>query len=242
MNNSNYNVNKEVISEELYNHAYLYAKENNISIDEVLLSIIKLDDTGLFNNKGGQSIAFNRLADNNIRTLKELFERKNIQYGTNKMNNNFHIYEEIEGIIRLLKYKYLGIYPEELEELLEFKVNVNHPITITSYDYGYPGNIFNTILRSKKTGHMSYQFVSEFYRILKSCGFDLTSAKALLDIAYLNKVQDITLGAFLSNLDEEQVKKVFSKVPQEYPVFVNILNILVYFYNNEIKTKSYIKH
>ena len=238
MNNLNYTVNREVINEELYNKAYQYAMENNISVDELLLSIIKLEDTGLFNNKGGQSTVFNRLTDNNIRTLKQLFDKQNIQYGTNKMGDNYYIYDEINGIIRLIKYKYVDIYPEELKELLEFKINTYPNITITSHDFGYPGKVFNTLIRSKNTKHLAYQYVNELYKTLKSCGFDQSSSKALMDIAYSKKVNDITLGQFLSSLDLEEVRQVFLKVPQEYPVFINILNILVHYYNTETKNNS----
>lgn len=78
MNNPNYTVNKEAISAELYNNAYKYAIENNISIDELILSTIKLEDTGLFNHTGGQSTVFNRLIDNNIKKSKQLFDENQI--------------------------------------------------------------------------------------------------------------------------------------------------------------------
>ncbi len=239
MNNLNYTVNKEVINEELYNKAYQYATDNNISVDELLLSIIKLEDTGLFNNKGGQSTVFNRLTDNNIRTLKQLFNNQNIEYGTNKMGDNYYIYDEIDGIIRLLKYKYIGVYPEQLKELLEFKVNTYLTIITTSPDYGFPGKIFNAIIRNKNTRHLAYPYVNELYKTLKSCGFNQSSSKALMDIAYSKKVNNITLVQFLSSLDLEEVKQVFLKVPQEYPVFINILNILVHYYNTETKNISH---
>lgn len=242
MNNSNYTVNKEAISEELYNKAYKYAIENNISIDELILSIIKLEDTGLFNYAGGQSTVFNRLSDNNIKTLKQLFYKSQIRYGYPKMGDNYYIYDEIDGIIRLLKYKYIGIYPEQLKELLEFKVDTCLTITTSSTDYGFPGKIFNAIIRNKNTSHLAYSYIHEFYKTLKSCGFNQTCSKALMDIAYYQKISDVTLGEFLYNLDLEEVKQVFGKVPQEYPVFVNILNILVYFYNNEIKNNSHKKN
>lgn len=241
MNNPNYTVNKEAISAELYNNAYKYAIENNISIDELILSSIKLEDTGLFNHTGGQSTVFNRLINNNIKTLKQLFDENQIQYGPNKMGDNYYIYDEIDEIIRLLKYKYIGVYPEQLKELLEFKVNTCLMIATSSIDYGFPGKIFNALIRNKNTRHLAYAYINEFYKTLKSCGFNQTCSKALMDIAYSQKITGVTLGDFLSNLDLEEVKQLFAKVPQEYPVFVNILNILVYFYNNETKNNSHQK-
>lgn len=234
----NYNVNKDAIGEELYNYAKEMSNKNNLSVDELLLSIIKLEDTGLFNYVGGQSTAFNRLSDNNIRTLKELFEKKQIQYGTAKMGDNYYIYDEIDGIIRLLKYKYIGVYPEGLDALLQFKVDTSLTVINTSVDYGFPGKIFNTVIRRTYPKHIAYEYVNEFYRTLKSCGFDQSSTKALMDIAYLKKVNNITLGDFLLNLNQEEVKEVFSRIPREYNVFVNILNIIVHFYNNNMKLNS----
>lgn len=157
------------------------------------------------------------------------------------MGDNYYIYDEIDGIIRLLKYKYIGVYPEQLKVLLEFKINNYLIINTTSIDYGFPGKIFNAIIRNKNTRHLTYTYIHEFYKTLKSCGFDQTISKALMDIAYSQKITGVTLGKFLSNLDLEEVKQALAKVPQEYPVFVNILNILVYFYNNETKNKSHQK-
>lgn len=208
-------------------------EQKDINTDLLMLKSIRLENTGLFNFKGNQSTVFNRLKDNNITTLEDLFKTNQIQYGSKKMGDNYYIYEEIDGIIRLLKYKYLGIYPEELKELLNFKINTFKNITIVCCDYGYPGKIFNTAFRTSKNKNIIFQYVNEFYRVLKSCGFDQTCSKALIDIAYSNNINDVSLGEFICNLNPEEVKGIFSKVPQEYPIFINVLNIIVYFYNNE---------
>ena len=72
----------------------------------------------------------------------------------------------------------------------------------------------------------------EFYKILKSCGFNQVGVKALIDIAYEQKIEGVTLGEFLSDLSLNVIKDKFSKVPQELTPFLNTLRIIIDFYKN----------
>ena len=38
-------------------------------------------------------------------------------------NHNYYIHNEIDGIIALLKYKYLEIIPDKLNDLLDYKIH-----------------------------------------------------------------------------------------------------------------------
>ena len=99
-----------------------YAKKENMTIEELMLHIITLENTGLFNYKGKQSSVYNRFKANKINTQKDLFyiiNNNSLNYGNNELNENFYIHDEIDGIISLLKFKYLGIIPEKLNELLK---------------------------------------------------------------------------------------------------------------------------
>lgn len=207
-------------------------------------SNIKLEDTGLFNYKGGQSSVYNRLRDNNITTLQELFEADDlnrIEYRNDKVGQNFYIHSELKGIIRLLRYKYLNEYSYDLITLLDYKpVNV-FAIRLNQVDYGYPGYIFNQCIRSKS----KISSIFDFYRVLKQCGFDQSGVKAVLDLIYLKNSHEVSLCTFckidieaetlvelLSQIPLEKIKKVFSKVPNEYVVFINVLTLLLDCYKN----------
>lgn len=213
---------------------------------------IKLEDTGVFNYKGGQSSVYNRLINNNITTLKELFEAddlKKIQYGTDKLGQNYFIHSEIEGIIKVLRFKYLDEKSDELVDLLDYKPINTLNIDLNKVDYGYPGYVFNDVIRfNSKTGA-----IYEFYKILKQCGFDQFCTKAILDLIYMRnidikdknsslylaKIDDINLAQLLSQIKLDEIKKMFSKIPNEYFVFINILNILLEHYKKyNIKTNK----
>lgn len=222
-----------------------YAKKRNVSVDELLLDVITLENTGLFNYKGRQSTVYNRLRNNKITNLKELFtlyDSNNLDYGKNelKSNNNYYIHNEIDGIVALLRYKYLGIKNEQLSMLLEYKIHMNFDIRIGNvyYDYGFPGYVCHLVYGNKFVSKDMFNQVDEFYKILKSCGFDQTSVKALIDIAYEQKIDDISLGEFFSSLSLDVIKNRFLKVPQELKPFLNILNILIDFYKNYDKTET----
>lgn len=219
-----------------------YAKKNNMNLEELLLQNISLENTGLFNYKGGQSTVFNRFKDNNIKTLKELFNAHNynsINYGKNSLGKNYYIHNEINGIIALLKYKYLGILPKSLDHLFEYKINTDHYIRINPYgDFGYPGKIFNNVYGNEFIKPEIFSIVDNFYKTLKSCGFDQSAIKVLIDIAYEENINNITLGEFLSSLSLEKINEKLKKVPQELKPLLNILNIILDYYNNYYKPKT----
>ena len=207
-----------------------FAKEHNTTIEEIMLNTITIEDTKLFNYKEKQNIVYNRLHDSKIKTLKDLFqaiENNTIHYGKNniKKNNNYFIHNEIDGIISLLKYKYLRIYPDNLKELLNYQINFNFNIYINPYsDYRYPGNLFKSI--NKETPKNIKENIISFYKILKSCGFNQTATKTLIDIAYKKQLTNITLGQFLSTLTQEEIKTYLRKIPEEIQPFINILRII----------------
>ena len=207
-----------------------YAKEKNMSLEELMLHITTIEDTNLFNYKGRQNIAYNRFHDSNLKTLNDLFianQNNTINYGKNNMpsNHNYYIHNEIDGIISLLKYKYLKIYPENLKELLNYQINFDFNIYISPYsDYGYPGNIFKSI--NKDIPKSIKETIFSFYKILKSCGFNQTQTINLIDIAYKKHLTNITLGTFLSTLSPFEITETLRKVPAEIQPFLNILNII----------------
>ena len=207
-----------------------YAKVNNRTPEELMLNLITIEDTGLFNYKGKQNTVYNRFHDSNIKTLKDLFlahQNNTINYGKNNnpSNDNYYIHNEIDGIISLLKYKYLRVYPDNLQELLNYQINFNFKLHISPYsDYGYPGNVIQNKndIRNKEY----IDSINSFYKILKSCGFNQTQTKTLIDIAYGEKIENITLSEFLSTLSIDKIKEKLKKVPQELNPFLNILNII----------------
>lgn len=221
-----------------------YAKKRNMEVDEILLKVITLENTGLFNYRGRQSTVYNRLKNNNITNLKELFtlyDSNNLDYGKNelKSNNNYYIHNEIDGIVALLRYNYLGIKNEQLNMLLEYKIHMNFDIRVGNvyHDYGFPGYVCHLVYGNKFVSKDVFNQVDEFYKILKSCGFDQTSVKALIDIAYEQKTDNVSLGKFLLNLSLDVIKNRFLKVPQELNPFLNILNIIIDYYKNYDKIK-----
>ena len=199
-----------------------YAKLQNTTIEELKLTVITLEDTGLFNYKENTNHVYKIFKNNNIKTLKDLFEKINnneLHYGKNELknNHNYYIHNEINGIITLIKYKYLGIIPESLNNLLNYQINVY-------------GNEYISEETLKK--------INELYKVLKSCGFDQSATKAIIDIAYEDKINNITLGEFLSNLSLEKINNKFKKINRELKPFLNILNIILDYYKNHINVPT----
>lgn len=222
-----------------------YAKSKNTTIEDLMLTFITLEDTGLFNYKGKQSTVYNRFKDNNIKTLKDLFDKLNnneLNYGKNELknNHNYYIHNEINGIITLIKYKYLGIIPESLNNLLNYQINANDRITYfhPHPDYGFPGTILNNVYGNEYINEETLKKINELYKVLKSCGFDQSATKALIDIAYEEKINNISLGEFLSNLSLEKINNQFKKINQELKAFLNILNIILDYYKNHINVPT----
>ena len=70
-----------------------YARERNINVEELLLECITLENTGLFNYKGRKSTVYNRLKNNHITNLKQLFDLYYEQLCKNRKNEDiFKIY------------------------------------------------------------------------------------------------------------------------------------------------------
>lgn len=245
MANKNINIS---ISEDEYNRIYNQARQENLTIDEFLLKTFRdkyrdysglanilIKDTELFNYQGGHSAAYNKFAEQGIKTLQELFEKydaRKVYYGNDKMasNGNSYIHSEIEGIIKLLRYKYLGIEPDNLKEVLNHKINANYTVRPDRKDYGFPGVVFNAIYRNNRIYSEISSSFNELYKILKMCGYNQTGTKALIDIAYSKQVNNISLGEFLANIDMEEARHTFSKVSNEYSVFLNTTVIILDYY------------
>lgn len=203
--------------------------------DYSMFEHIKLEDTGVFNYKGRQSTVYNRFTDSGIETLKDLFELDDldeINYGADKLLThqwNCHIHKEIKGIITLLRYKYLNEKNDTLTRLFDFNIQTNEYVSINPYSqYGYPGDVF----KSKVWKNKENNFYTKLYEILKSCGFDPSASKAILDDIYNKKIENITLGQYLSEIDINAIKTIFHKVQNEYKVFINVLSILLDYYKN----------
>lgn len=84
---------------------------------------------------------------------------------------------------------------------------------------------------------------------------DQFCTKAILDLIYLKNIdknnkngitliqlQKLNLGEFLSQLELEDIKEIFSKIPNEYPIFINILTTLLDHYKKyNLENNSQIK-
>ncbi len=226
-----------------------YASSRNINLDELLLESISLENTGFFNYKGKQSTVYNRLRNNNITNLKELFmayDNNTIDYGKDELKNNYnyYIHNEIDGVITLLRFKFLCKDSSRLRKLLDYKIHMNHDIKIDNVHvkYGYPGDVCYSVYGNEFILPDIIDSVDEIYKVLKSCGFDQIGVKALIDITYEKRINDVSLGEFLSNLSLTDVCEKFRCVPQELKPFLNILNTIVDFYkyyNKEENKKRY---
>jgi len=247
---------KEIkINEELYEHIFKHAEKENLSIEDFLSKIIyythkdysqfadiKIKDTGVINCIGNQSSVYSRLLANNIQTLKELFEMNDariIDLGNDSLKENQYIHAEVNGIIRLLQYKYLGLTSDELNTLLNYEINT-YPIKLQPHEYkkGQPGNIFKKIYYQFYDSSMFFSetMVGELYKVLKYCGFNQTSVKALIDIAFQKGIKNTTLGEFLMTIDSDDIRETFHMRPQEAIYFINIKTILIDYYKKHIQT------
>lgn len=86
------------------------------------LDKITLENTGFFNYKGGQSTLYNRLKKEKIDNLQELFSKgiTDINLGSKTINDNLFLREELEGIVALLKLKYLNELSSEYLDNLNY--------------------------------------------------------------------------------------------------------------------------
>lgn len=210
-----------------------YSRERNVNLDDLMLRCVELKNTGLFNYKGKQSTVYNRFVSNNITTLGELFDaydNNNLDYGKNelKSNHNYYIHDEIDGMVSLLRFKFLLIEPVRIRELLNYQIHMDLNINVSqaSHQYGFPGDVCHSVYVTGFVSMEVFNKIDEFYKILKSCGFDQTAVKALIDIAYYQKIEGITLGDFLTGLSLDVISDRFYKGPQELKTFSNILNII----------------
>ena len=104
-------------------------------------------------------------------------------------------------------------------------MNININIDKVHVKYGYPGDVCYSVYGNEFISENIFNQIDEFYCVLKSCGFDQIGVKALIDIAYYQKIDDMSLGDFLSSLSLDVIKDRFLKVP-----FLNILSIIDDFY------------
>lgn len=105
-----------------------YASSLGMTIDELLLDVVSLKDTKLFNVNDKNSIYY-IFKKNKVSNLKKLFEL----YDSNSINDyNKDVYSkmEIDGIVMLLKYKYLSIIPCKLDSILSNMINSYNEVDI----------------------------------------------------------------------------------------------------------------
>lgn len=159
---------KEIlIDDNLYNRIKVLADKKNMDINDLLehlvLNIstdkeknnnyeefknILIEDTGLFNYKGGQSSIYNRLKESGVNTLQDLFKKyslRELEYGANKLGDNDYIHNEMNGIISLLSYQYLNVESPQLNECLTTPINVYYSIPVSNYPSGFPGEILKQL-------------------------------------------------------------------------------------------------
>lgn len=94
-----------------------YADSLGMSIEKLMLDSISLEDTKMFNVEDKKSIYY-IFKKNKISNLKMLFEL----YDSNSIigyNKDMYSKLEIDGILMLLKFKYLLVMPTKLNELLD---------------------------------------------------------------------------------------------------------------------------
>ena len=207
-----------------------------------------LEDTGLFNYIGGQSHVYNRFKELGINTVGDIFANikpnsfifvKDQVYENMSYNyGNRYVKEEINGIINLIKYKYANEISESLKMVLETTIDMDINLNLgpAYWRYMYPGDVFKAVNQHSRSPIK--EKIDLLYKLLKSCGFDLTGVKALTDIAYKNKIRDMSLGEFLCSLDEEVIRERFSKKQKELITFLNVLEILVDFYQTYCKVDT----
>lgn len=245
-----------VLDDSLYNRIKDLAEKKNLKIDDLLNYLVMtneingvefltddfskfknilIEDTGLFDYKGGQSGIYNRLKESNINTLQDLFQKyslKKIEYGANIVADKNYIYNEMNGIISLLSYEYLNKESLYLNECLNTEINAHYMVKVSDYPTGYPGEIFKAVILKNYPRSVAYNDVNNMLMLFKSCGFNLTCCKALIDYAYSKKIKSEKLGEFLNNIDIDEIKPYFNKVTRNYIVFLNINNILTKYYKN----------
>lgn len=254
-----------MINDNLYNRIKVLASEKNMEIDDFLNYLIERDavntenilfehysefknilieELGLFDYKGNQCGIYNRLKESGVNTLQDLFQKyssRKLKYGDNKLGDNKYIHNEMDGIINLLKYEYLNEESIELNEYLNTIINAHYRITVSSYPTGFPGEIFKAVMRNNYPTSIAYNDVNNLFRLFKSCGFNLTCSKALIDYAFYKQIKEEKLGDFLRGVDVNEIKHFFAKVPNDYILFLNIYNILDKYYKNVLSKNMKIK-
>lgn len=258
------------VNEQLYDSIIKYSEEQNISLEDLFNSVLNykkdkekelelpklkevsknyleykdflLSDTGFFDYKNNQSSVYNRLSDNDINTLKELFDKddeNDINLGKTKLNNNFFIDEEVKGMIRILRYKYLNEVNEELSDLFNYEIKTDFYMNFTPYvNRNRNGKVFDLLIYYPENIKDAYPYILSFYKTLKSCGFEQYTCKVLIDYAYFNKVNNISLGEFLLSLDLNSLKSEFGKRPRVYGPFINVYSTLIKYYKENVKVKE----
>lgn len=256
------------VNEQLYDSIIKYSEKQNISLEDLFNSVLNykkdkekelelpklkevsknyleykdflLSDTGFFDYKNNQSSVYNRFKDNDINTLKELFDKddvNDINLGKTKLNNNFFIDEEVKGMIRILRYKYLNETNEELNNLLNYKIQTDFFIPDSPY-INKNGKIFDLLIYYPESIKEAYSYILSFYKTLKSCGFEQYTCKVLIDYAFYNNINDVTLGEFLLSINLDVFKNEFGKRLRVYGPFINVYSTLIKYYKENVKEKE----
>ena len=118
---------------------------------------------------------------------------------------------------------------------------MHYIVSVSDYPTGFPGEIFKAVIRKCYPISVAYNDVNNLFRLLKSCVFNFTCSKALIYYVFYKKIKTEKLGEFLINVDVNEIKSFFDKVPNDYIVFLNIYNILnkyyteIFLYSKKIK-------
>lgn len=206
----------------------------------------KLEDTHLFNYLNEQSFSYNYFKEKGINTIRDL-----LNYTTNNKisesqslsatynNNILFPANELNGIVDLIKYAYMGVKTKRFEYLFKETITSNNwKIDLSkSNDSLYLLNIYNRALKDKDKRPVTYNNIINTLGLFKCFGFDQTAVKTLIDIAYDQKLDNMPLGEFLDRLDEETLNKYFTVSKLEYNTFINILTIVKKYYK-EIKKEN----
>lgn len=184
-----------------------YASSLGMTIDELLLDVVSLKDTKLFNVNDKNSIyyIFKKNKVSNLKLLFELYDSNNIS-GYNK---DVYSKLEIDGIVMLLKYKYASRVPSELDSILS---NM-----ISTYD---DGDIY-TGIRMCGFNNFSSNILMDFIKN------NYISNMSLGEFLY-NMDLDMIKNYYGSNIDEYNlfinIRSLISDYQEEYLYKEKIVN------------------
>ena len=154
----------------------------------------------------------------NLNNLFDLYDRNKLDLGLDKVYNNLFIHEEIKGITKLLRYKFLG---EDL--LLGKQLLKKYKVADLKEIQEIKLNSLNLIKNREAL---------EFYKLLKSCGFTNNNIKYIIHDIKEKKIGKISLGEYL--LEINSLNLVFEGMnDDERIIFQRKISLLANYYSSK---------